>query len=147
MAEPAWTWTLKTEIASSVDDGHLVIEKLLSALTEHGWDGRDFFHVQMAAEEAMVNAVKHGNRESGEKKVEIEFGVSSERVYMRFKDEGEGFSPDDLPDPREDEHLESTNGRGVMLINEMMCEVRYNDRGNQVEMWKSRSSSPPAASE
>lgn len=147
MAEPAWSWTLKTEIPSSVDEGHRVMESLLAALSEHGWDGSEYFHVQMAAEEAMVNAVKHGNKEADDKRVEIEFAVSPEKVYMRFTDEGEGFSPEDLPDPREEEHLECTNGRGVMLIHAMMSEVRYNERGNQVEMWKSRSEKQPDASE
>ncbi len=144
MSESEWSWTLTTDIPSSVDVGHEVIEKLLSVLSAEGWDGRDFFHVQMAAEEAMVNAVKHGNKESPDKKVKIEFKVSPRETYLRFTDAGEGFNPADLPDPREDEYLECTNGRGVMLIQEMMTKVVYNKRGNQVEMWKERASESSA---
>lgn len=138
MVEPAWTWKLRQEIPSSTDAGHEVIERLLSALTEAGWDGSDYFHVQMAAEEAMVNAVKHGNQEAADKSVEIEFKVAETAAYLRFKDQGEGFCPDNLPDPTDDEHLECTHGRGVMLIKAMMNEVRYNDCGNEVEMLKHR---------
>lgn len=138
MVEVVWSWTLSTQFPSAVDAGREAIDQLLAALTAEQWDGRDYFHVQMAAEEAMVNAVKHGNNESPAKQVKVDFRVSPNVAYLKFEDEGEGFSPDDLPDPRDDAHLECTNGRGVMLIREMMTEVRYNERGNQVEMWKRR---------
>ncbi len=139
MGEPTWSWTLHRHIESSLDQGHVAIEQLLSALHDHNWEGRDFFHVQMAAEEAMVNAVKHGNQEASDKQVELEFKVSEKSTYMRFKDEGPGFDPSSLPDPRDEEHLHCTNGRGVMLIFEMMDEVNYLGRGNEVEMLKHRS--------
>ncbi len=138
MVEPAWVWKLHESIPSDVDAGHKLIERLMSALDELHWEGRDLFHVQMAAEEAMVNAVKHGNRQAANKVVEIEFRASPRSVYMRFKDQGDGFVPAELPDPRDEDHLECTNGRGVMLIKEMMSEVRYNARGNEVTMLKHR---------
>ena len=138
MVEPAWTWSLEDSIPSSTDAGHQLIEKLLAALTEAGWEGRDFFHVQMAAEEAMVNAVTHGNGGEEKKRVEIEFRVAKDQTRLRFKDEGEGFCPDELPDPRSEENLEMVHGRGVMLIREMMNEVIYNDCGNEVTMIKKR---------
>lgn len=141
MAEAAQSWTLKDSIPSDVDQGHHAIEKLLAAMTQRNWEGRNYFHVQMAAEEAMVNAVEHGNKKAKDKRVDIEFVVSEDEVYMRFTDEGEGFNPEELPDPRDDENLHCTNGRGVMLIKEMMSEVKYSERGNQVEMWKRRSAS------
>ncbi len=145
MGEPAWTWSLRRQIPSSTDAGHEVIEELLAALTEAGWDGSDYYHVQMAAEEAMVNAVLHGNQQADDKAVELEFKVCMTDAYLRIKDEGEGFRPDELPDPRADENLECVHGRGVMLIKEMMNHVVYNAVGNEVEMHKSRSSSSPKA--
>ncbi|HBE68048.1 MAG TPA: ATP-binding protein [Planctomycetaceae bacterium] len=141
MAEAAESWTLSDSIPSDLDQGHHAIEKLLDAMRERNWEGRDYFHVQMAAEEAMVNAVEHGNKKAADKHVDIAFVVTEDEVYMQFTDEGEGFDPEDLPDPRDDENLHCTNGRGVMLIKEMMSEVKYSERGNQVEMWKRRSAS------
>ncbi|MEZ6153478.1 MAG: ATP-binding protein [Pirellulaceae bacterium] len=139
MVEPAWVWKLHERIPSNVDAGHNAIEQLMSAMTDSRWEGRDAFHIQMAAEEAMVNAVTHGNKQAADKSVEIEFRVSPQTVYMRFCDQGEGFCPANLPDPRDDDHLECPNGRGVMLINEMMNEVTYNKCGNEVTMIKHRS--------
>ncbi len=138
MVEATWRWNLHQEIPSSKDAAHEAIEHLLHAVSDAGWEGREFFHIQMAIEEALVNAVTHGNHESPDKVVEIEFKVSADAVYMRVKDQGEGFCPEKLPDPRDDEHLECTNGRGVMLIREMMSQVQYNEIGNEVTMVKRR---------
>ena len=138
MNEPDWDWMLEETIPSSTDAGHKLIEQLLAALTKWGWEGRDFFHIQMAAEEAMVNAVTHGNNESEHLVVEVEFRVSSQSVFLRFKDQGEGFCPEKLPDPTDEEHLHDSHGRGVFLIMEMMSEVCYNDCGNEVVMRKHR---------
>ena len=146
MAEPAWTWSFRRRIPSSRDVGHEVIELLLQALTDNRWEGRDYFHVQLAAEEAMVNAVTHGNQEAPDKSIELEFHVSPEMVYLRFRDEGKGFCADSLPDPREDDYLECTNGRGVMLIREVMTRVEYNACGNEVTMYKQRSAETTEAS-
>ena len=98
----------------------------------------------MAAEEAMVNAVKHGNAEDVNKSVEVEFKVSKDWVYVRFRDQGKGFKPELLPDPREGEYLHSPNGRGVMLIKEMMTRVQYNHSGTEVVMYKQRNQPLPS---
>ena len=138
MVEATWSWSCHTNIPSSKDAAHEAIEQLLHALSDAGWEGREYFHVQMAIEEALVNAVTHGNKESPDKVVEIEFKVAVDTVFMRIKDQGEGFRPDELPDPRDDDYLECTNGRGVMLIKEMMSQVEYNNVGNEVTMVKQR---------
>lgn len=140
MSEPQWNWVLEESIPSSLDAGHKTIDQLLSALTQWGWDGRDFFHVQMAIEEAMVNAIKHGNKESPEKCVAVSFRIGTSSVWIQLTDQGEGFDPNALPDPTDEEHLAQPHGRGVMLIRELMTSVAYNERGNQVTMHKVRSS-------
>jgi len=139
MSEPQWNWVLEESIPSSLDAGHRMIDQFLNALTSCGWDGRDFFHVQMAVEEAMVNAITHGNKESPDKQVAVHFRVAPTLVWMQLTDQGEGFNPNALPDPTDEDHLEQPHGRGVMLIRELMTSVCYNDRGNQVTMHKVRS--------
>ena len=139
MAETAWEWSLHEHIPSSSDAGHQLIERYIKVLEQFGWEGRDLFHVQLAVEEAIVNAITHGNHESPDKSVEVELHVSRSSTFMRILDQGEGFCPDTLPDPTEDENLETPHGRGVMLIKEMMDKVEYNACGNQVTMVKHRS--------
>jgi serine/threonine-protein kinase RsbW len=136
MAKPASGWRLFEKIPSSLDIGHATIERLIAALEANMWEGRDLFHIQLAVEEAIVNAITHGNKQAADKVVEVEFRVDPQTTFLRIKDQGSGFNPAAVPDPREDDHLECTNGRGVMLIRELMSEVHYNDRGNEVTMIK-----------
>ena len=139
MSKPALGWCLQEKIPSDLDVGHATIERLIAALEANNWEGRDLFHIQLAIEEALVNAITHGNKQSKDKVVEVEFRVDPNLTFLRIKDQGAGFNPEAVPDPRDDDHLECTNGRGVMLIRELMSEVRYNDRGNEVTMIKHRS--------
>jgi serine/threonine-protein kinase RsbW len=57
-------------------------------------------------------------------------------VVIYVKDEGEGFSPKKLPDPRERENLEKPCGRGVLLMRAYMNDLQYNEQGNEVCMIK-----------
>ncbi|MBX3421293.1 MAG: ATP-binding protein [Pirellulaceae bacterium] len=147
MSDSPWTWSLHERIPSTLPIAHQYLDIFNRALQDSGWDGRDLFHVQMASEEALVNAVTHGNKQDGNKHVEIELRVSPDRVYMRFKDEGNGFCLDKVPDPREDSRLECVHGRGVLLIRQMMSEVHYHGCGNEVEMLKRRHESIPLAND
>ncbi|MFO0921113.1 MAG: ATP-binding protein [Pirellulales bacterium] len=138
-SQTEWSWRLDKYIPSSTDDGHAVIEELVHALEQSGWEGRDFFHVHMATEEAVVNAIEHGNKRDPNKTVHIDFRVSPLEVHLAITDQGEGFDPESLPDPTDEELLEKPRGRGVMLIRELMTEALYNSKGNSVVMKKVRS--------
>ena len=144
MPETAWDWSLHEHISSSLDAGHELIERYVQVLEQFGWEGRDLFQVQLAVEEAIVNAITHGNNESPDKTVEVELHVSPAQTFMRILDQGCGFCPESLPDPTEDENVDCPHGRGVMLIKQMMDRVDYNACGNQVSMLKLRSPSTPA---
>ncbi len=111
-----------------------VLKQILRALEEQGYTSDDVFAVHLAVEEAFVNAVKHGNKGDSEKTVKLEYSVDSEKVDIRMTDEGHGFNPEEVPDPRSDGNLFKPNGRGVLLIQAYMDEVRYNERGNEVFM-------------
>jgi serine/threonine-protein kinase RsbW len=55
-------------------------------------------------------------------------------VAVQVRDEGPGFDPAEVPDPRLPENLERTGGRGIFLIRELMDEVRFNECGNCVRL-------------
>lgn len=133
-----WTWTLHKSLPSDLDLGHGIIELLMQALETAKWEGRDLFHIGMAIEEAVVNAIEHGNKRNPDKKIHLDFRVSPEICYMQVTDEGEGFCREMLKDCTEDENLDKPRGRGVMLIEELMSEAKYNERGNQVTMIRKR---------
>jgi serine/threonine-protein kinase RsbW len=89
-------------------------------------------------EEALVNAIKHGNGLNPSKKVRIAYHVRAEHFEIVVADEGPGFDPDEVPDPTAPENLERCCGRGLMLMRHYMSEVAFNRRGNSVRLRKLR---------
>ena len=110
--------------------------KLLEAVARCGYTEPSTFAIKLAVEEAINNAIKHGNKLNPKKVVDVTFHVDSSQAVVTITDEGEGFNPHSLPDPTADENLEKPTGRGVMLMRAYMDEVRFNGKGNQVRMVK-----------
>ncbi len=125
-------------IPSDTARGHEVQEKILLLLEHFSYSPKDQFGVKLALEEAIVNAIKHGNGLDPEKQVHISCDVSADRMRVIIEDEGEGFDPNDVPDPTDFENLDKPSGRGLMLIRAFMSHVEYNERGNRVVMEKTR---------
>jgi serine/threonine-protein kinase RsbW len=113
-------------------------EELLDAARRLGYDEEELFGVHLALEEAFMNAIQHGNRGDSSKHVWVESLITPEKIDISITDEGTGFDPDGLPDPRLGDNLYKCSGRGVLLIRAYMDVVEYNDRGNCVHMVKFR---------
>jgi serine/threonine-protein kinase RsbW len=114
------------------------IEAVVRAMADQLYAERDIFAVRLALEEALVNAIRHGNQEDLSRHVNVSYLVGPERVLIEVQDEGEGFDPRAVPDPLAPENLERSSGRGLHLMRTYMTWVRYNGRGNCVTMCKSR---------
>jgi len=111
---------------------------LLARMAAVGYDEDHRFAVRLAFEEAMVNAMKHGNKMDPSRSVTLSYRVSPERVEIRVADEGPGFDPGGVPDPTADENLNKPCGRGIMLMRCYMDEVAYSSSGKEVRMVKYR---------
>jgi len=111
-----------------------VCEKILSKLEGNSFSKDDIFAVHLALEEAFLNAIQHGNKMNPAKKVKIDYLVSLDKIEVTIIDEGQGFDPEDVPDPRYGENLYKTEGRGLLLMRSYMDVVEFNDRGNRVSM-------------
>ena len=108
--------------------------RILSDLEANDFSQEDIFAVHLALEEAFLNAFKHGNKMDPEKEIKIDYSVSNEEVEISMMDEGGGFDPDAVPDPRSGENLYKAEGRGLFLMRSYMDVVEYNERGNCVHM-------------
>lgn len=140
MSELSWSWTAR-RVLESRSGAHIpLLEEILQELEQLGWDrnSRDYFGVQMALEESMSNAIRHGNKLDLAKQVLVECKASSHRFWLRVTDEGPGFKMEAVPDCTADENLECCGGRGLALIQAYMTFVEYNECGNSVTMEKSR---------
>jgi len=127
-------------IPSDTSAGQAVQERIVSRLEELEFSSRDVFGMRLALEEALVNAIKHGNRMDPDKTVRVEWAISSDFVRVVIEDQGPGFQPDDVPDPTMEENLERPCGRGIMLMRAFMSHVEYQGRGNILVLEKRRAS-------
>lgn len=134
-----WTWSSELRIPSATCATSQAIDPLLAHLHNEAWTEHDIFGVHLAVEEALVNAIKHGNRESEAKSVRVQYRSNGNCVQIEIADEGEGFDPQSISDPTSPEHLEEPNGRGLLLMRSFMTRVEFNAVGNQVLLEKCRS--------
>ena len=110
-------------------------EKLCSAA---GLDEDLCFHITMAAREAAVNAVLHGNEYDPGKRVRASFENTGAELRITVCDQGKGLDPDSLPDPLAPENLLRGTGRGIFLIRSLMDEVHFRqlDPGTELTLIK-----------
>jgi serine/threonine-protein kinase RsbW len=113
-----------------------VQDRIEEQLRHHSFEDRDLFSIRLALEEALVNAIKHGNQMNRDKKVHIRCQIEVGRFEIGIADEGPGFDPRDVPDPLCEENLERPCGRGLFLIKHYMTDVVYHPPGNRMTMYK-----------
>jgi len=116
--------------SSAVD----VCDRILFDLKKWDFKQEDVFAIHLALEEAFINAAKHGNKMDESKEIKIDYSISSDKVEIFVKDQGEGFDPDKVPDPRCGDNIYKTEGRGLFLIRSYMDEVEFNEQGNQIRL-------------
>ncbi len=125
-------------IASNVQEASKPKEAILGLLKQHSFSKEATFAVKLALEEALTNAIKHGNGYDPSKTVTVRYAVSPEKVVVIVRDEGHGFAPEDVPDCTAPERLRQPDGRGIMLMESYMDEVSYRDGGREIRLMKRR---------
>jgi len=131
------------------------------------WSDRDRLQIGMALDEALVNAMHHGNLEVdsvtregdgseyyelirvrqqqepwASRRVNVEYEFSEQHICIQVSDDGKGFDPSLVPDPTAPENLHRVSGRGLFLIRNFMDRVAHNQAGNQITMTKLRCEEP-----
>ena len=129
-------WTREIDLPSQRGASRLVTDELLEQLGVHGWSPSDIFAIHLAAEEAIVNAIVHGNKLDPAKRVSVSCEVTPTVARIRITDEGDGFDPGQVPDCTAEDRLEMPGGRGVMLMKSFMTRIEYNAKGNSVLLEK-----------
>lgn len=128
------SWTLKSTEA----EAQAVTGEVMQTLKDLQFEDNTVFAIHLSLEEAFVNAIKHGNHGDPEKYVDVQCLITPEKFDISITDEGFGFDPAGVPDPRCNGNLYKCTGRGVLLIQSYMDVVEYNSRGNCVHMIKYR---------
>jgi serine/threonine-protein kinase RsbW len=125
-------------IDSDTAEGQRIQSDIMSLAETCQYSEPELFAIRLAVEEALVNAIKHGNGSDPAKKVRINYDINPEQILIRIEDEGEGFDPAGVPDPTDPEFLERPCGRGLMLIRHYMSCVEWSNCGRCIEMLKRR---------
>ncbi len=154
------------QIAFVLDNNVAQIRHLIETFDGHlpSWAMDERLRISMALEEALTNAICHGNLEVDsrlkdqedicafenlvnerqdcapfcERRVRVQAEFSSEQIIFKINDEGPGFDVTALPDPTAPENIMKPSGRGLLLIRTFMDEVTHNDTGNRITLVKRR---------
>jgi serine/threonine-protein kinase RsbW len=118
--------TLESRI-ESVDLGEELARGVAGAA---GFDEDEQYKLSMAVREVLINALEHGNRGDLNKPIGLGFSLLDDRLVVEVHDEGKGFDLNHVPDPRQDECLLKTSGRGLFLVRCFADDLRVKPSNN-----------------
>ena len=123
---------IPSEFAASREIQKLILQEVAS----RGYGQQATFAIKLALEEAMINAIKHGNRLDLSKTVYVRATVTPSHVEIIIEDQGAGFDRASVPNPTLEENLEKCSGRGILLIEAYMSQVEWSNGGRRLRMVK-----------
>ena len=129
--------TLTFEVPSSLDQLAGATRQLFDFLEGLDLNDSDRFDIRLSFEEVLINAMKHGNQFNAERVVKVTAAFNDKAVSIQIADEGKGFDHEHIEDPTDEQHLHEDHGRGVYLVKHLVDTLRYNAKGNGVEIIKS----------
>lgn len=124
---------LKQEVIDAISQVMLA-ERLIT--------GDDAHWLALCLDEALVNAILHGNEADETVPVRIQVGIAGDRWVVRIDDQGSGFDPGDVPDQDDSESLLLEHGRGIRLMREWLDALTYHRHGATIVMARTRSLCP-----
>ena len=124
----------KIRIESQVNNLRIVENAIDEATSVIGISQDNYGKILVSAMEAVNNAIIHGNRSIPEKIVDVEISSEKDELIIKVTDQGNGFSPEKVPDPTTPENIEELNGRGIYLMSHLADKIEYNKIGNSVTM-------------
>jgi serine/threonine-protein kinase RsbW len=123
-------------IDSDLENIKHAVDQIKGLLENIGADESDIFDIRLCLEEALINAIKYGNKFEKSKKVVIDFHYKDAKAAISVEDDGRGFNLSSVPDPTTDENILKGSGRGVFLMRHLMDKLESNKQGNRITMIK-----------
>ena len=119
------------EFPSTFEAMTLTLDRAVSSLLCEGWIQEDHEAcTRLCLEEALVNAVRHGNHNNADRAVTVSLEADGDCCTIRVSDEGGGFRVDEVAFPE----LDQMGGRGICLIRHFMEHVKFDTQANCLEM-------------
>ena len=130
----ASSWSRAWSITGDLDVMRAAVELVQDQVHACGWDDAASFAVRLAFEEALTNALRHGHGGDATLEIAIEVSIDAGEVRLGVTDQGPGFDPGTVPDPRADENLTIASGRGLALIRAFMTTCEVVPPGNSLQL-------------
>ncbi|MBC7411930.1 MAG: ATP-binding protein [Bacteroidia bacterium] len=123
-------------ITSTQKNMHLVEKMIDGVCAQLKLDEATYGKVYVGVTEAVYNSMLHGNALDAKKNIDINYEIKPNYRILKVTvtDEGNGFNPNELPNPIAPENILKESGRGVFLIKQMATRYTYNTKGNSITM-------------
>lgn len=127
---------LDEELETSFHVKTLLIERIFETLQSHQitLEADRLMKVRLCLDEVLMNAIIHGNKENTQKKIWAKMMINKSSWYIEIKDEGEGFSTQDVPDIDNEESWMMESGRGILLMEAFTDEIFFYEKGTRVRL-------------
>ncbi len=137
------TCVFERGFASRVDLKQEVLDAIAGVLTERGLVSEDDHPwLMLCLDEAVVNAMLHGNEGDAAASIEVAVLVDDQRWTVIVADQGSGFAADAVPDGEDPQSLLLEHGRGIRILAEWLDELTYYRSGATVLMARRRADRP-----
>ena len=83
-------------------------------------------NLSLSIAEAASNSIIHGNNADPDKLVEVIVKRFDDKIQVIFRDQGEGFELNNLPDPTLPENILNDSGRGIYIMRSFLDDLTFN---------------------
>jgi serine/threonine-protein kinase RsbW len=130
------TYSLKERLLTDLKTVNPFVERIAADIDKLIRSKEEMFKIKLALEEAITNAMRHGNTLDQDRHVAVHIEADKDKIILDVHDEGTGFDYRILPDPTDAEKAQLPSGRGVYLMRKLMDKVEFYDHGSGVRMTK-----------
>ena len=114
-------------------ESSLQLNEFVDELLEPIIKSQSSYLIRLGLHEALVNAVKHGNKSDPTKSIRVRRIITPNWCVWQIQDQGNGLEIKQrsykLP-----KNIKSENGRGLYIINECFDDIRWSSKGNRLQL-------------
>jgi anti-sigma regulatory factor (Ser/Thr protein kinase) len=134
MVQPEKTYIVNESYPSDQNKRKEIIDSLCREIARSGIRmSISLEELYLSLDEAITNAMEHGNKWDPRKKIDIAVTVDSKNIKISITDQGDGFNTSDIESHLQKRDILSTRGRGIYIINQF-CKISWNKKGNQIDL-------------